>query len=69
MWAEIGDINKFDTPSQLQAFAGLDPATHQSGKFVAKDISMVKRASSYLSLALLTAARTLAMRDPCFKNY
>ena len=42
--AEIGDIIKFDTPSQLQAFAGLDPATHQSGKFVAKDVSMVKRA-------------------------
>ncbi|WP_195444843.1 transposase [Peptoniphilus harei] len=33
------DINKFDTPSQLQTFAGLDPATHQSGKFVAKDVS------------------------------
>lgn len=44
MWAEISDINKFDTPSQLQAFAGLDSATHQSGKFVAKDVSMIKRA-------------------------
>ena len=67
--AEIGDINRFDTPSQLQAFAGLDPATHQSGKFVAKDVSMVKRGSPYLRWALLTAARTVAMRDPCFKNY
>ncbi|MFR6151266.1 MAG: transposase [Peptoniphilus sp.] len=35
----MGDINKFDTPIQLQTFAGLDPATHQSGKFVAKDVS------------------------------
>ena len=42
--AEIFDINKFDTPSQLQSFADLDPANHQSGKFVAKDVSMVKRA-------------------------
>lgn len=67
--AEIGDINRFDTPSQLQAFAGLDPATHQSGKFVAKDVSMVKRGSPYLRWALLTAARTVAMRDLCFKNY
>ena len=67
--AEIGDINRFDTPSQLQAFAGLDPATHQSGKFVAKDVSMVKRGSPYFRWALLTAARTVAMRDPCFKNY
>ena len=48
--AEIGDINRFDTPSQLQAFAGLDPATHQSGKFVAKDVSMVKRGSPYFCL-------------------
>lgn len=67
--AEIGDINRFDTPSQLQAFAGLDPATHQSGKFIAKDVSMVKRGSPYLRWALLTAARTVAMRDLCFKNY
>lgn len=67
--AEIGDINRFDTPSKLQAFAGLDPATHQSGKFVAKDVSMVKRGSPYLRWALLTAARTVAMRDLCFKNY
>lgn len=36
---------------------------------VAKDVSMVKRASSYLRWTLLTTARTLAMRDPCFKSY
>lgn len=67
--AEIGDINKFDTPSQLQAFAGLDPGTHQSGKFVATNVSMVKRGSPYLRWALLTAARNVSMRDPCFNDY
>lgn len=67
--AEIVDINRFDTSSQLQAFAGLDPATHQSGKFIATGVSMVKRGSPYLRWAILNAARLVAMRDPCFQDY
>lgn len=67
--AEIIDINRFDTPAQLQAFAGLDPATHQSGKFIATGVSMVKRGSPYLRWAILNASRLIAMRDPCFKDY
>lgn len=67
--AEIVDINRFDTPAQLQAFSGLDPATHQSGKFIATDVSMVKRGSPYLRWALLNASRLIAMRDACFKGY
>lgn len=67
--AEIVDINRFDTPAQLQAFAGLDPATHQSGKFIATGVSMVKRGSPHLRCAILNASRLIAMRDPCFKDY
>lgn len=67
--AEIVDINRFDNPNQLLAFAGLDPGTHQSGKFVAKDVSMVKRGSPYLRWALLNAARLVAMRDEAFSLY
>lgn len=67
--AEIVDINRFDTPAQLQAFAGLDPSTHQSGKFIATGVSMVKRGSPYLRWAILNASRLIAMRDPCFKDY
>lgn len=67
--AEIVDINRFDTPARLQAFAGLDPATHQSGKFIATGVSMVKRGSPYLRWAILNASRLIAMRDPCFKDY
>lgn len=67
--AEIVDINRFDTPAQLQAFAGLDPATHQSGKFIATGVSMVKRGSPHLRWAILNASRLIAMRDPCFKDY
>lgn len=53
----------------MQAFAGLDPATHQSGKFIATGVSMVKRGSPYLRWAILNASRLIAMRDPCFKDY
>lgn len=67
--AEIVDINRFDTSAQLQAFAGLDPATHQSGKFIATGVCMVKRGSPYLRWAILNASRLIAMRDPCFKDY
>lgn len=30
---EIGDIERFDTPGKLVAFAGLDASVHQSGEF------------------------------------
>ena len=67
--AEIGDINRFDTPAQLQAFAGLEPSTHQSGNFTASHAKMVKRGSKQLRWALLQAARLIAMNDPTFNKY
>lgn len=33
LW-EIGDITRFSNPSNLLAFAGLDPAVCQSGGFI-----------------------------------
>ena len=67
--AEIGDINNFPTPSKLQAFAGLDPSTYQSGKYTASYATMVKRGSTYLRWAMFQAARLVAMRDETFKDY
>lgn len=67
--AEIGDIKSFDSPAKLLAFAGLEPSTHESGKFVASGMKMVKRGSPYLRWALLEAARLIAMRDQTFKDY
>lgn len=67
--AETLDINRFESPAKYLAFSGLDPSTHQSGKYVAKAASMVKRGSVYLRWALMTAARLVAMRDPVFKEY
>ena len=67
--AEIGDINNFGSPSKLQAFAGLDPSTYQSGKFTSTHSVMVKRGSKYLRWALLTATRLVCMRDKNFNDY
>lgn len=67
--AEIGDVERFDTPAKLLAFAGLEPSTHQSGQFVSSHASMVKRGSKYLRWAILTATRLVCMRDSTFKTY
>lgn len=67
--SEVGDIHSFDSPAQLLAFAGLEPSTYESGKFVATGMKMVKRGSPYLRWALLEAARLIAMRDDTFKAY
>lgn len=66
--AEIRNIHTFDTPAQLQAFAGLEPAIYQSGQMdlVGK---MVKRGSPHLRWALLQAAKATARFSPAFKAY
>ncbi|WP_432409724.1 transposase [Wukongibacter sp. M2B1] len=29
----MGDIDRFNTPAKLLAFAGMEPSTYQSGKY------------------------------------
>ena len=67
--SEIGDIKKFDSSSKLLAFAGLEPSTHQSGNYISNHSVMVKRGSTYLRWALLTATRLICMRDETFNAY
>lgn len=67
--AEIGEIRNFSDPSKLQAFAGLDPSTYQSGKYTASHSTMVKRGSTYLRWAMFQAARLVAMRDKTYADY
>jgi transposase len=67
--AEVGDITRFATPAKLQAFAGLDPTQYQSGQFEGKRNRMVKRGSSYLRWALLTASRIIGRYDKIFGEY
>lgn len=67
--AEIGDISRFDSPAKLLAFAGLDPSTYQSGKFLSTHSVMVKRGSKYLRYALIQAARIICMTNPTFNSF
>ena len=67
--AEIGDIHRFSSPDKLQAFAGLDPSTYQSGKFKADKTPMVKHGSTYQRWALMQAARLAAVHCETFGRY
>jgi len=67
--SEIGDINRFDNPCQVLAFAGLDPSVKQSGNFNASSTRMSKRGSSLLRYALILAANNVQLNTKTFNNY
>lgn len=67
--SEIGDINRFDNPGQVLAFAGLDPSVKQSGNFNASSTRMSKRGSSLLRYALILAANNVQLNTKTFNDY
>jgi len=67
--AEIGDINKFDSPKKLISFAGIDPSEKQSGNFKSTDDKSSKRGSPYLRYAINQAAFTAMTNIPEFREY
>ena len=67
--SEIGDINRFSSPAQLLAFAGLEPSVSESGKSVHSTGKMVKRGSSYLRWAIIQVARNANRHCKVFANY
>jgi transposase len=60
--SEIGEIDRFNNPKKLVAFAGVDPSVFESGKFTATKNRITKRGSSRLRHALYMAVRC-AIRD------
>ncbi len=66
--SEIGSIENFSNPSQLVAYAGLDPAFYQSGEstFTGK---MVKRGSSLLRQVLMNCAQYSLVHNPQMYDY
>lgn len=60
--SEIGEIDRFNDPKKLVAFAGVDPSVFESGKFRATQNRITKRGSSRLRHALFMAVRS-AIRD------
>ena len=67
--SEIGDVNRFDNPGQILAFAGLEPGIHQSGTFDGSKMKMVKRGSPHLRWALFNASSLIVLHDETFKQY
>ena len=67
--SEFGDINRFDKPSQLVAYAGIDVTVSQSGEFEGTHNVMSKRGSPYLRKALFQAALVASNSDPILKAY
>lgn len=66
---EIGDIKRFDNPSKLVAFAGLDVKVVQSGEFEGTQGKITKRGSPYLRRAIWIAANVAAFKDPVLSEY
>lgn len=66
---EIGDIHRFEKPSSLVAYAGLDPSVFESGEFIGTKNHLSKRGSTYLRWALWMAADRARMFDPAFGAY
>lgn len=69
IFSEIGDISRFEKPSQLVAYAGLDVSVKQSGEFVGTHTKISKRGSPYLRRAIWLAATVAAFKDPALSKY
>ena len=69
IYAEIGDINNFSSPSKLTAFAGIDPTQNQSGNKLSTNDKTSKRGSPYLRHAIYCAAFVASSKDPTMREY
>lgn len=67
--SEIGNIDKFASPTKLLAFEGLDPAVKQSGNFNATIIKMSKRGSKLLRYAMLRASGLIIFNSETYNAY
>ena len=67
--AEIGDVQRFDAPEKLVAYAGIDATVYQTGQFEARQTHMSKRGSPYLRHALWQAASMAIQHDDELRTY
>ncbi len=66
--SEIGNFNKFLTPAQFQAYAGLEPSKNDSGTHDGIGV-MVKHGSSYLRKYLMNSAGTFYVHNPSISDF
>ena len=67
--SEIGDINNFDKPSKLIAFAGIDPSENQSGNKLSTNEKTSKRGSPYLRHTIYNASLVAISNEPELRAY
>ena len=65
----IININRFDDPSKVVAYAGLDPRIRQSGTFNALRTRMSKRGNKLLRYALIWGANNVRKHSSQMKEY
>ena len=68
IYAEYGELSKFDSPSQMLSFAGLEPGYYQSGTSEYGG-HMVKRGSSHLRFTLMNLCIPLIQYNMVFAEY
>lgn len=66
--AEFGDFSKFQNPSQMLSFAGMEPGYFQSGTSESTG-KMVKHGPSFLRYALINCTQTVINYEPTFAQY
>ena len=66
--SEFGDFSKFQNPSQMLSFAGLEPGYFQSGQSEFTG-HMVKHGSPQLRYALMNCCLSLITNEPVFAEY
>lgn len=65
----IHSIDRFNSPNQILAYAGLDPKTRQSGLFKASATRMSKRGNALLRYTLIWSAHNLVKNSKTMKDY
>lgn len=65
----IENISRFDSPSKVVAFAGLDPKVRQSGTFNANTTRMSKRGDKLLRYALIWSANNIRKNSDTMNAY
>lgn len=68
IYAEYGDINKFNSPSAMLSFAGLEPGYYQSGTSEHRG-HMVKHGSAHLRFTLMNLCIPLIQYNMVFAEY
>ncbi len=67
--AEVGDINRFPSQSQLGKYAGLAWKQHQSGDFEAENTRQIQSGNRFLKYYLCEGALSLVRCDTEYSNF